>query len=99
MDMKLSWKMLAIPLAFLKVSYLYTIPCGFYGYPNEQSWMCELCIFSQILSHIRTEPNYHYTYSSDVLYLTTEFKKNSLQSLFSGVTQQKLNAQSILLLN
>ena len=54
MDMKLSGivEMLAIPLAFLKVSYLYAIPCGFYGYPNEQSWMCELCMFSQIWSHI-----------------------------------------------
>ena len=54
MGMKLSGivEKLAIPLAFLKVSYLYAIPCGFYGYPNEQSWMCELCMFSQIWSHI-----------------------------------------------
>ena len=37
-----------IPLTFLKVSNLYTIPCGFYGPPNEQNWMCELCMFSQI---------------------------------------------------
>ena len=71
--MKLSGiaEMLAIPLAFLKVSYLYAIPCGFYGYPNEQSWMCELCMFSQIWSHIYTEPNYYYSCSSDVLHITT----------------------------
>ena len=56
MDVKLSGivKMLAIPLAFLKVSNLYAIPCGFYGYPNEQSWMCDLCMFTQILSHTHT---------------------------------------------
>ena len=63
--------MLAIPLSFLKVSNLYAILCGFYGYLNEQSWMCELCMFSQILSHVYTEPNYHYSYSSDVLHFTT----------------------------
>ena len=42
-----------IPLSFLKVSNLYTIPCGFYGSPNEQNRMCELCTFSQIRSHIK----------------------------------------------
>ena len=30
----------------------YTIACGFYGYPNEQNRMCELCTFFQIWSHI-----------------------------------------------
>ena len=41
-----------IPLSFLKVSHLNTIPCGFYESPNEQNWMCELCTFSQIRSHM-----------------------------------------------
>ena len=30
-----------IPLSFLKVSHLNTIPCGFYESPNEQNRMCE----------------------------------------------------------
>ena len=37
---------ITISLSFLKVSYLYTIPCGFYRSPNEQNWMHELCIYS-----------------------------------------------------
>ena len=41
-----------IPLSFLKVSHLNTIPCGFYESPNEQNQICELCTFSQIRSHI-----------------------------------------------
>ena len=41
-----------IPLSFLKVSHLNTIPCDFYESPNEQNRMCELCTFSQIRSHI-----------------------------------------------
>ena len=41
-----------IPLSFLKVSHLNTIPCGFYKSPHEQNRMCELCTFSQIRSHI-----------------------------------------------
>ena len=41
-----------IPLLSLKVSYLYTIPCAFYDSPNEQNWVCKLCTFSQIWSHI-----------------------------------------------
>ena len=44
-----------IPLSSLKVSYLYTIPCGFYDSSNEQNWMCELCTFSQIRSHIHID--------------------------------------------
>ena len=43
---------LAIPLSSLKISNLYTIPCSFYVFPNEQNRMCELSIFSQIQSHI-----------------------------------------------
>ena len=41
-----------IPLSALKVSNLYTIHFGFYGSPNVQHQMCELCMFSQIQSHI-----------------------------------------------
>ena len=41
-----------MPLSFLKVSHLNTIPYGFYESPNEQNWMCELCTFSQIRSHM-----------------------------------------------
>ena len=41
-----------ITLSSLKISNLYTIPLGFYGSPNAQNWMCELCTFSQIWSHI-----------------------------------------------
>ena len=40
-----------VELLFLKVSNLYTIPCGSYGSPNVQNWMCKLCTLSQILSH------------------------------------------------
>ena len=43
---------ITIPLSSLKVSNIYTIASGFYGSPNEQNWMCELCTFSQIQSHI-----------------------------------------------
>ena len=44
-----------IPLSFLKVLTLCTIPCGFYASPNAQNRMCELCTFSQIrfFSHIK----------------------------------------------
>ena len=41
-----------IPLSSLKVSDLYTNPCGFYRSLNEQNRICELCTFSQIWSHI-----------------------------------------------
>ena len=34
-----------IPLSSLNVSSLYTIACGFYGSPDEQDWVCELCAF------------------------------------------------------
>ena len=43
---------MTIPLSSLKVSDLYTDPCGFYRSSNEQNRMCELCTFSQIRSHI-----------------------------------------------
>ena len=41
-----------ISLSFLKVSHLYTIPCGLYESPNEQNRMFELCTFSQIRSRV-----------------------------------------------
>ena len=41
-----------IPLSSLKVSTLCIIRCDFYGSLNTQNWMCELCTFSQIRSHI-----------------------------------------------
>ena len=41
-----------IPLSFLKVSNLHTIPCDFYESPREQNRMCKLFTFSQIQSHI-----------------------------------------------
>ena len=49
---QLSNLLLPIPLSSLKFSNLYTIPCSFYVSPNEQNQMCELCMFSQIQSHI-----------------------------------------------
>ena len=44
-----------ISVSSLKVSHLYTIPCSFYESPNEKNWMCELCTFSQIRSHMEVE--------------------------------------------
>ena len=47
-DQGMSWLsnlLSAIPLSSLKISNLYTIPCSFYVSPNEQNWMCELCMF------------------------------------------------------
>ena len=41
-----------IPLLLLKDSNLYAILCGCYGSPNVKNWMCELCTFSQIRSHM-----------------------------------------------
>ena len=43
-----------ILLLSLKILNLYSIPCGLYGSPNEKNQMCELCTFSQILSHSNT---------------------------------------------
>ena len=40
-----------IPLSFLKISDLYTVPTRFYAL-NEKNQMCELCTFSQIQSQI-----------------------------------------------
>ena len=34
-----------VRLSILEVLNLYTIPSGFYGSPNEQNWMCEICTF------------------------------------------------------
>ena len=48
-----------IPLSFLEVSHLNTIPYSFYESPNEQNRMCELCTFSQIRSHIKTSLSLH----------------------------------------
>ena len=39
-----------IPLSCQKFQIY--IPCGFYGSPNEQNWMCKQWKFSQIQSHI-----------------------------------------------
>ena len=36
----------------LKVSHLSIIPTRFYEFPKLKNWMCELCTFSQIQSHI-----------------------------------------------
>ena len=33
---------------------LCTIPCCFYGPPNAENWMYELCTFSQIRSQLLT---------------------------------------------
>ena len=41
-----------VELLLLKVSNLYAISCGSYGSPNIQNWICKLCTFFQILSHI-----------------------------------------------
>ena len=46
-----------IHLSLLKVSNLYVILCGYYGSPNVKNWMCELCKFSQIRSHIYPKKN------------------------------------------
>ena len=43
-----------ILLLSLKISNLYSIPYGLYGSSNEKNQMCELCMFSQILSHSNT---------------------------------------------
>ena len=44
----------AIPLTALKISALCTIHCDFYGYPNTQNRMYELCTISQIQSQMVT---------------------------------------------
>ena len=41
-----------IPLSFLQILDLYTVPTRFYESLNEENRMCELCTFSQIQSHI-----------------------------------------------
>ena len=41
-----------IPLSTLKISKLCDFPSRFYESLNGKNWMCELCTFSQIRSHI-----------------------------------------------
>ena len=41
-----------IPLSSLKISKLYDFSSRFYESLNGKNWMCELCTFSQIRSHI-----------------------------------------------
>ena len=41
-----------VALQSLKVSHLLKIPSRFYESPKLKIWMCELCTFSQIRSHI-----------------------------------------------
>ena len=41
-------------LQTVKVSHLSIIPNRFYESPKLKNWMCELCTFSQIRSHIMT---------------------------------------------
>ena len=42
-----------VVLQSLKVSHQYNIPNRFYESPKLKNWMCELCTFSQIRSHIK----------------------------------------------
>ena len=44
-----------IPLLILQIANLYAVPTRFYESLNEQNRICELCTFSQILSHIPTK--------------------------------------------
>ena len=39
-------------LQFLKLSNPFVIPGRIYDFPKLKKWMCELCTFSQIRSHI-----------------------------------------------
>ena len=41
-----------VVLQSVKVSHLSIIPNRFYESPKLKNWMCELCTFSQIRSHI-----------------------------------------------
>ena len=40
-------------LVLLKISSLYDAPTCFYEHIYGQNWMCELCTFSQIQSHVQ----------------------------------------------
>ena len=73
-----------IPLSSLKISYLYTIPCGFYESPNEHNRMCELCMFSQIRSQMWycTSSVSRYTHWYQCIYLVRTFHKSF--KLFDG---------------
>ena len=41
-----------VVLQFLKISHLSVIPGRIYDFSKLKKWMCELCTFSQIWSHI-----------------------------------------------
>ena len=41
-----------IPLTFLQMSDLYTVPTRFYESLKDKNRMCELCTFSQIRSQL-----------------------------------------------
>ena len=47
-----------VVIQFLKVSHLSIIPNRFYETPKLKNWMCELCTFSQIQSHITKQLEY-----------------------------------------
>ena len=51
-----------IPLTFLQISDLYTVPTRFYESLKDKNRMCELCTFSQIRSHIVKERYYCRSY-------------------------------------
>ena len=51
-----------IPLLFLQILELYTLSSGFYESWNEENRMCELCMLSQIRSHVHI-----YMYVSDLI--------------------------------
>ena len=55
-----------VVLQSLKVSYLTFIPNRFYESPKLKNWMCELCTFSQIRSHM-------YKYQVYYVHLTMNF--------------------------
>ena len=40
-----------VVLQSLKVSHLSNFPNSFYESPNLKTWICKLCMFSQIQSH------------------------------------------------
>ena len=43
-----------VVLQFLKISLHSVIPNRFYVPPKLKNWMCEMCAFSQIWSHLMT---------------------------------------------
>ena len=79
-----------MPLSSLKIPNLYTIACGFYGSLNEQNWICELCMFSQIWSHIHT---YIHIESCELKAQVEHHHtvKNDTKLYFAIFPQQRLN--------